>query len=429
MISVSDRERLETGLRAEWTPENLAVYADLLQDLGDPRGELIHLALRIEAGDETPELRARRDKVLETWLAGVPKSYHYLGETGFVRLPASYVGVLDTALGEFVRRVELSGSRTSLLEQIAHLGAEPRPWLDTLELVSLTRDKIEPAVAQAAVATAIERSPHLHTLVARGSWIPGWTTATQLTHLELDLGALDALARSTDTLPAVTTVDVHLPRANIRGERAELQPRSLVTQLPAIQRFDLGANETSQEVRDAMFGWLGESELVRHVQHLVVPAPRRGNNVRQLVRVAARVAGTLEIARAYAKYPFAIPDVTTPPRRPWPPLDEVEHRKLSFVVGSKSAHFTPDTLDPWLLVDTLERLANRGRVDFAPWTAFWNILGNPSWACEMPLATLLTAFESLPVHAEPAISAFTARMRELPASLRDTAIVRISHAT
>ena len=43
----SRRQVLEDVLRADFSRENLAIYADALQEEGDPRGELIAIDLRI----------------------------------------------------------------------------------------------------------------------------------------------------------------------------------------------------------------------------------------------------------------------------------------------------------------------------------------------------------------------------------------------
>ena len=42
------RDQLEASLRARWDRETLAVYADHLEAIGEPRGELISIDLRID---------------------------------------------------------------------------------------------------------------------------------------------------------------------------------------------------------------------------------------------------------------------------------------------------------------------------------------------------------------------------------------------
>jgi len=43
------RDDLESALRAAWSAADLAVYADHLQAIGDPRGEIIALDLALLA--------------------------------------------------------------------------------------------------------------------------------------------------------------------------------------------------------------------------------------------------------------------------------------------------------------------------------------------------------------------------------------------
>lgn len=57
-------EELASQLRARWDRDLLAVYGDLLMMRGDPRGELIALDLELEACGSTPELEARRTRLL-----------------------------------------------------------------------------------------------------------------------------------------------------------------------------------------------------------------------------------------------------------------------------------------------------------------------------------------------------------------------------
>ncbi len=62
------RERLETALLARWGREEMTVYADYLQSIGDPRGEVIAIDLvNLDTVNEAA-WRDRRHDVLAAWL-------------------------------------------------------------------------------------------------------------------------------------------------------------------------------------------------------------------------------------------------------------------------------------------------------------------------------------------------------------------------
>lgn len=419
---MADRERLEAELRARWTPENLAVYADFLQAEGDPRGELILVGQRLAVADDV-ELRAHRDRLLDQ--LGVPKSCRHLVKTGFVPTVPSYaLELLDTPVGELARSVELIGSCTTVLEQLRRVAAAPRPLLDQLELGITSRDEVDAAMAE-IIPNVIARAAHLRRLEIHRTWLPGWSVARELVALAVDLDVLLSLARTDEVLPGVTELEIKLPRAYI-DEYAMLASSSHTRQLPALRRLVIGRGQTAPHVHATVFRWLARTELVRHLDELVVPAPRSPEDARNLAQVRKRFAGRLEVVRAYAWYPLAIDGVVVPPLRPWPPPDELAARKLRFVVGTGSAHFTPDEIDHASLVITLEQLADRGPFALAPWARFYEALGRPLRTAQIALAILLDAIATLPDDVGGDIGAFAARIRELPAELRAIATVQVT---
>src|SRR5258705_9254400 len=68
MTSPAELEAQLEGPRDRWDRGTLAVYADVLQAHGDPRGELIAIDLAIEANGPTPQLDVRRRQLLFAWL-------------------------------------------------------------------------------------------------------------------------------------------------------------------------------------------------------------------------------------------------------------------------------------------------------------------------------------------------------------------------
>ncbi|HET9988193.1 MAG TPA: hypothetical protein VFQ65_06730, partial [Kofleriaceae bacterium] len=59
---------LERELATAWSRDHLAVYADHLQALGDPRGELI----AIDLAGRPAASEGRRAQLVATWLAELP---------------------------------------------------------------------------------------------------------------------------------------------------------------------------------------------------------------------------------------------------------------------------------------------------------------------------------------------------------------------
>jgi hypothetical protein len=131
---------LEAALAANWDREHLAVYGDYLQSIGDPRGELI--AIDLDGRDHGE----RKHELIERWLrADVVPLLRLVGtvEYGFLTVHATYehsgsaIGLLQSAVGGYLRRLVIGTTSSVSIEEIVHVTrSTPRPWLREIDLSS-----------------------------------------------------------------------------------------------------------------------------------------------------------------------------------------------------------------------------------------------------------------------------------------------------
>lgn len=150
---------LERALQRAWRFDELAVYGDLLQAAGDPRGELVALDLHPNAGDA--EWRARRREALNAWLgetlatsAGAVVQHGFVHELRYGCHPPT---LLESALGAYVRGYAVWGDSDRIAEALAVLAARPRPWLVRLTIASWSGAPLSSKLADAVIAA----TPHL----------------------------------------------------------------------------------------------------------------------------------------------------------------------------------------------------------------------------------------------------------------------------
>lgn len=178
------RGDLEAHLqRAPRDDSSWLVYADLLQQEGDIRGELIVLEFELQ-GEARPELKEKLESLYRThkeqWLGPLEKEPMELSwQYGFVesaRIQRSPLRLLDALLkrsaGRFVtglelRRVESSEMLIELLERVDALNQRRLDWLE-LQLDSLG-DSGAKALADSSVLPKL-RALHIewNTMSAKG---------------------------------------------------------------------------------------------------------------------------------------------------------------------------------------------------------------------------------------------------------------------
>ncbi len=166
------RDELEGALLASWNAGDLAVYADHLQVLGDPRGELIALDL---APRPEGAWRKRRRAVLAAWLGPeLAASAGRLVQHGVVhelRDGHHPPGLLDGPLGDFVRGISIGGRHrepppAAMLHTLEQIAARPRPWLTRLAIDYRGNAPCDPALRDRLIA-ATPNLTELYTLGER----------------------------------------------------------------------------------------------------------------------------------------------------------------------------------------------------------------------------------------------------------------------
>jgi hypothetical protein len=156
-------ERLEAALLARWGREEMTVYADYLQSIGDPRGEVI--AIDLVNLDKVNEAawRKRRQAVLAAWL-GAELAEKFGGQIfqGFVQEASADTALLDSPAGEFVRAARFSTTDRAVYERFTQ---RVRPWVTHLSIAIPDRTRV---IDDALAASLMAVTPRLDQLVLRG---------------------------------------------------------------------------------------------------------------------------------------------------------------------------------------------------------------------------------------------------------------------
>lgn len=393
---VSSRDDLEAALRARPDDATLAVYADLLQAQGEPRGELIALDVRgvrdykrrgqlltAWLGDE---VALAWDSERDLWYAGDLDGTHATFECGFLELrvveadypPLFVARLIDSAAGRYLRRLHLTGS----LALLAHVALVERPWLQHLaiERPSHLCDRIPTDVATQLVTA----TPNLEVLDLAGRDLLGDFVHPSVR--ELGLVGADALG----LVDGPPWSAVHAIDFAFAGERRV--PRGLFSpsRFPALRRVSF---ERAEPGGVRLFEELGSLAVRAQLTHLVLPSVRTREDA-ALVQAAIDQMPQLRelvIARDYAQFSTVYRElrhprahVQWPPAAPWPPRERFVGRML-LIDG------TP--IDPVELVDVLET----ARVDDPFWHRFWGAAHAVVYGGEHTLvaADLVAALDAL----------------------------------
>jgi hypothetical protein len=226
--------QLEADLLARWGREELAVYADYLQSIGDPRGEVIAIDLvNLDTVDETA-WRTRRTDAMVTWLGS--ELAHQLGGMifqGFIQETTGDAMLLASAAGEFVRAFR-SGDRDAIQRLVAH----PRPWLTRIAIQS---DTELPLISDALCERLVAATPRLDQIVLRGSNVVGKLSHPHVRHVLLDGPTVTALCWRGDWLtpPAAFEIERVREQSPTADSRLYLRPSAEAMHVcnePAIQR-------------------------------------------------------------------------------------------------------------------------------------------------------------------------------------------------
>ena len=362
--------------------ETLAVYADELMSIGDPRGELIALDLQLEAqADRTSrtrryrfapaELVARRATLLETWLrALVPPdpTRGWIGDHvrfGFLddlelaseEQRAQLPTILGSPLGALIRGVTIRGLATEIAEALEQLAAVTHPWLARLSLHKYAPGRL---VTDALAERVIVATPRLVRLELAGHRVVRELAHPALRELRID-GRESLGCVSTGAFTHVTGLDLAFASPPFRsygwtpdpdadplddddldGELADPAVAALLSSqhLPALRRLDLSRNEPTFDDHDEddedgfhdepdparidPFELCGTIPVRRQLTHLRLPALR---TEQQFVRLSDAVAAMpalveVEVVRGHYYRAPALPHASArfvrPPAWPWP---------------------------------------------------------------------------------------------------------------
>jgi hypothetical protein len=142
---MAELAELEAALAARWDREQLAVYGDYLQSIGDPRGELISIDLHAAAHGRSDELVERKRELVLAWLGedlativahtgAIDHAFVLLGH----RAPSMAAFALDELLahpaGRYLRRLQIDDTSERLADALRLLAETERPWLSWLRV-------------------------------------------------------------------------------------------------------------------------------------------------------------------------------------------------------------------------------------------------------------------------------------------------------
>ena len=378
----TDREDLEANLAASFDRDTLAVYADFLQSIGDPRGELIALDLQIEAHADPANparryryapsgLVDRRATLLATWLRALVPSDPTRGWIGdqvrFGFLDNLELGahsteerdrllaILASPVGPYLRGVTIRGATSDLAKTLAVLARSDQPWLARL---TLHKRAAGPTVPGELAALVIAATPRLARLELSGHRAFDTFAHPALRELRID-GRASLASVETRAFPAVAMLDLALasqddepvypePEDEVAAadDLTELARLLTAEHLPGLRNLDLSRNEpgppaeTYYDDDDVdIYGGLGNDaapridpfELIgilplrRQLTHLTLPALRSEQDFTRLADAVAAMPALacVEVARGHYYRAPPLPHATArfvrPPAWPWPP--------------------------------------------------------------------------------------------------------------
>ncbi len=255
-------EQLEATLADDFSLENLQVYGDALQAIGDPRGHLIAIDLHIAQHGANRDLEYRRRQRLRDWLElshavdptkGPWRSVRFaFGFVEDLRAPLA-LQVLQSPAGRFVRAMSLSHGMPHVASVLDELGTAPRPWLDRLSILS--RNKAAPPTSvwgsqaavleQAWIPSVIAATPRLRLLELAGNRLVRAFPHPHVSRLRVDgVDVLQAILEPGPAMPAVRELELTFAGAVDAPVLMERPWPSLVPveSFPAVTRLDLSEN-------------------------------------------------------------------------------------------------------------------------------------------------------------------------------------------
>jgi hypothetical protein len=305
---------LEAVVRVAWDRDAIAIYADHLQASGDPRGELVAIDLRIDAGDANDAVIARRNELIAQWFgADLPPG---IVKYGFVDVNATGAGPdsqLAIALrgpgANYVRSVALVGPPDQLVRALDLLASEPRPWLTTMSIVQWDETKTPTISGERLVASL----PELHTLAVDGRRVFGDLVHPNVRSLRVSgFDALSSLGGSGAAWPNLARLDFafqcHLASAHDDPSKPILAQLLPASRLPVLRTLDLSRNEPGC-LDPYTLG--GKVDVIAFLDHLAIAEQLEVVHLPSLVR-RPRVIAQMAALRELVVHGPARTDLTHP---------------------------------------------------------------------------------------------------------------------
>jgi len=302
--------QLEAAVRASWDREAIAIYADHLQAIGDPRGELVAIDLRIDEAGADAAVVARRNELIAEWFgADLPPG---LVRYGFVDVDATGAKShhqLDAALtgpgAAFVRSIALAGDPAQITRAVFLLGERPHPWLTSLTIKQWS-ERATPTCDDRFTQSLFAHAPALRSLDLSGRRILG--NAAHPTLERLHVTGFDGLASLLDPdqhWPRLATIDaaIHCQYATDHANPsfATLARFLAPPSLPALTSLDLSRNEPGHlEPRSLGGSFVASAFLGRFANHprlatVALPALRHTYAVEAVERTLAELPAIREV--------------------------------------------------------------------------------------------------------------------------------------
>lgn len=309
-------DELEASLRMKWDRDTLSVYADHLQSMGELRGELITIDLRIEEAGPLPELVERRKELLAAWLRSLPpgKVQH-----GFLDIDATggdpveqVRAALASGGASYIRTIAIVGPPRILRDALAIVAFDERPSLVRLVLRQWNEGQGW-SIRRAEVEKLFAATPALHTLELDGYRLFEGAVHPALRRLRISgWSALESLWDG----PAWRSLDeLDFAFACHLGERYLPPPpnRGLLEgdRFPALRTLDLSRNEPGELDPINLggstnpFQFLRRLEVCAQLTHARVPAILTDTYLSDLRGALDRMAKLEQLSIRGAKVPLA----------------------------------------------------------------------------------------------------------------------------
>jgi hypothetical protein len=202
-------DALADALRESWTDDHLAIYADRLIALGDPRGELISVELAMRS-DSAPALASRHAALVTACFGDLRSTAidEFRSTRGVGERAAVHRGFLELAIeaaydvrklfnarnGRYLRSIEIRGDSPTVRTSLLMLSIRPLKWLDSISATVQPRSRHDATLEADDAESLFSAAPNLTTLAVDGRRV---LAVTELPVRRLRLSELDSIAFET----------------------------------------------------------------------------------------------------------------------------------------------------------------------------------------------------------------------------------------